>query len=246
MKLTLLDGSVLVYDEPKTVLDIAMDISPSLNNRCVGAYINSNYMVSCFTIINKDCKIEFVTERHDMYYQIVNYTAKLVTILAMVDLYPDLDQIVQDGDNSKSEFNLYFKSNKYITVEDFPAIEKRAKEIIDSSYPIGKYLSSKEIFVTQYKKIKVKGNLDKLIEMVEKKYISYPVLKLRGEAFFALCGTLKNTNELYDLKLTSTSDYLLEDGCKVQVIYGIAATSETKMKSLERILENKKLYPGEF
>ncbi|WP_338985328.1 TGS domain-containing protein [Spiroplasma endosymbiont of Diplazon laetatorius] len=240
MKLTLLDGQIVFYEEPRTVLEIAKDISEALGKRCVGALINSSYIVSCFTEINKDCKIEFITERHDLYYQIVNYTAKLVTILSLVELYPDLEPIVQDGDNSKLEFNLYYNGKHKIEEADFELIEQGAKKIINESYSIENYEASKYEFISKYKQLNIRGNVDELIKNVEKKYISFPVLKLNGESFFSLCGTLKNTSELYEIKITKVEDYLLDDGkdnVLIQQIHGIAASSEKEFNVLKRELE---------
>ncbi|AGR41932.1 TGS domain-containing protein [Spiroplasma diminutum] len=243
MKITLINGEKLYFSEPKTVLEIADSISGGLKVKCVGALVNSDYVVSSYTLIDKNCKLEIITERNKLYYQAINYTAKLVTIFALMELYPDLDSIVQDGINSELEFSVFHNSKKIIKEEDLDKIEQRANEIIERDYKIVLFKESREYFIKEYRKLKVKGNYEKFIQIIEKKYITFPILKMNGEAFFAICATLKSSKDLYKIKLTRLEKVFINNVdntlIEVQQIFGIAAENEPKLLNIMNQLKNK-------
>ncbi|AOG60152.1 threonyl-tRNA synthetase [Spiroplasma helicoides] len=238
MKVTLLDGEVKVYDKPRQVADIAGDIAISLKKKCIGALINDKDVVTSGAIIDKDCKLEIITERHELYRSAVNYTAKIITGFAVKSLYPDADLVPQNDDLSLEEFSLFFDYPQGLKFEDLKAVENLANEMIKDNKPFSFGEASEEECLKKLKDInKNPIYLEAVKEDSEKRYIKYEVGKFGGLEFFARYAMLKSTGSLYKIELTQLTGAYFQGDASNPMIYRLHGITGDSKESFEKVQE---------
>ena len=243
MKITLLDGQVKSYSEPKTVLEIANDIAISLGKKCLGALINDKEVVPAQAKIKRDCKLEIITERHELFEQVVNYTAKLATSLALKFCFPKGSAVPQDEKSSEYEFYAFFDYPEGLKLEDLKRVEDKVNEIIKDSPEIifGKY--TKDEYINILRNMGVKEDyIQATIEEDKKKYIDFAIGELYNVPFLSRFATLTNVGQLFKVSLTNLTGSYFQCNSNNQMIYkihGVTAVNETefnrKINALEEI-----------
>ncbi|AHI52589.1 threonine--tRNA ligase [Spiroplasma culicicola] len=241
MKVTLLDGQIKNYDQPMKVIDIAGDIAISLRKKCVGAVVNGKEVVPINAIINRDCKLELVTERHELYRGVINYTAKIVISLAIKTLFPLGSVAPQVDDILGDDFSVYFDYPTGLKQEDLQKIENRANEIIaqGSEFVFGE--KTVDDYIEMLKRMNVKQEyIDSTIEQSNSKYIKYAVAQLNGIPFLSRYAHLLKTSDLFRIELTGLNGAYWEGDASNPMIYriqGITDVSEERFNKLKDKLE---------
>ena len=87
MKITLKDGSIKEYSEPKTVLEIAADISEGLARAACAGEINGK-RVDLRTLIKNDCELNILTFNDKGGRDAFRHTASHILAQAIKRLYP--------------------------------------------------------------------------------------------------------------------------------------------------------------
>ncbi len=150
--LTFPDGARREYPDNTTGLDVAKGISPSLAKRTVAMALDGA-LTDLADPIRKDAKIEFLTREDPRALELVRHDAAHVLADAVQTLWPG------------TQVTIYydFFRNEPFTPEDFPAIEKKMREIIARDKPFTKEAWSRE----RAKKVfRDKGELFK-VELVD-------------------------------------------------------------------------------
>ncbi|AHI53566.1 threonyl-tRNA synthetase [Spiroplasma sabaudiense Ar-1343] len=135
MKITLLDGSIREFSEPKSVKEIATSIATSLGKKAVGGIVDEYKIVPSDAVIYFDCQLEIITERHEQYLNVINHTAALVTALAIKELHPKVniaEIFIEDDD----EFALTFNLEPRLKIDSLAEITKQAEKIIKENITI--------------------------------------------------------------------------------------------------------------
>src|SRR5215468_749090 len=127
--LTFPDGARREYPKGTTGLNVAKAISPSLAKRTVAMALDGA-LADLAEPIEQDAKIEFVS-RDDPH----------VLAEAVQSLWPGTQVTI--GPVIENGFYYDFFRNQPFTPEDFPAIEKRMREIIASDKPFSKRVVSR-------------------------------------------------------------------------------------------------------
>ncbi|QGS51656.1 threonine--tRNA ligase [Spiroplasma tabanidicola] len=244
MKIILLDGQVKNYEQPKSVLDIAGDIAISLKKKCVGAIINDKDVLTNTALIDKDCKLELITDRHDLYKSVINYTARIITVFALKQIYPDAEIVPQSDDLSNDEFSVYFDYPKGMKFEELKSVEEKANKMIaeKTDFVFGKY--SEEEFPELIRKINIKKEYQDYVKKeCESRYIKYEIGNYKDDLFFARHALLKNTGSLFKIELTQlTGAYFLGDSSKPMIykLHGLAAQSKEDFEVLKTRYEDQR------
>src|SRR6185295_18403632 len=153
--LTFPDGARREYPDGITGLDIAKGISPSLAKRTV-AMAHDGQVADLSDPIEKDAKIEFVAREDPRALELIRHDAAHVLAEAVQSLWPGTQVTI--GPVIENGFYYDFFRNEPFTPEDFPAIEKKMREIIARDKPFTKEVWSRE----QAKKVfRDKGELFK-------------------------------------------------------------------------------------
>jgi threonyl-tRNA synthetase len=133
--LTFPDGARRDYPDNITGLDIAKGISPSLAKRTVAMALDGK-LADLSDPIAKDAKIEFVSREDPRALELIRHDAAHVLAEAVQSLYPGTQVTI--GPVIENGFYYDFFRNQPFTPEDFPAIEKKMREIVARDKPFTK------------------------------------------------------------------------------------------------------------
>jgi threonyl-tRNA synthetase len=139
--LTFPDGARREYPAGTTGLDIAKGISPSLAKRTVAMALDGQ-LADLSDPIDKDAKIEFVSREDPRALELIRHDAAHVLAEAVQSLWPGTQVTI--GPVIENGFYYDFFRNAPFTPEDFPAIEKKMREIVARDKPFTKEVWSRE------------------------------------------------------------------------------------------------------
>ena len=135
------DGARRSYPPGTTGLDVARSISPSLAKRVV-SMARDGVLVDLGDPLDADAGIEFLTRDDPRALTLIRHDAAHVLAEAVQDLYPGtqvtIGPVIEDG------FYYDFQRETPFTPEDFPAIEKRMREIVARDKPFTKEVWSRD------------------------------------------------------------------------------------------------------
>src|SRR5580700_10716238 len=139
--ITLPDGSVRQFDAPVTGTTVAEAIGPGLARAALAMKLNGK-TVNLSTLIDHDARIVFITRRDDDALELIRHDAAHVLAEAVQALYPGTQVTI--GPSIENGFYYDFARNQPFTPEDFPAIEKRMREIVGRDKAFSKREVSRE------------------------------------------------------------------------------------------------------
>jgi threonyl-tRNA synthetase len=139
--LTFPDGARRDYPKGITGLDVAKAISPSLAKRTVAMALDG-VLADLADPIDRDAKIEFVNRDDPRALELIRHDAAHVMAEAVQSLWPGTQVTI--GPVIENGFYYDFFRNQPFTPEDFPAIEKRMREIIGRDRPFTKEVWSRD------------------------------------------------------------------------------------------------------
>ena len=135
------DGAERAYEPGITGFDIAKSISPSLAKRAVAA-VRSGEVVDLADPIDRDSAVEFISRDDPRALELIRHDAAHVLAEAVQSLWPGTQVTI--GPVIENGFYYDFYRAEPFTPEDFPAIEKRMREIIARDQPFKKTVVSRE------------------------------------------------------------------------------------------------------
>ncbi len=121
------DGAERAYEPGVSGLDIAKSISPSLAKRTV-AMVRDGELADLADPIDRDATLEFISRDDPRALELIRHDAAHVLAEAVQSLWPGTQVTI--GPVIENGFYYDFFRNQPFTPEDFPAIEKRMREII--------------------------------------------------------------------------------------------------------------------
>jgi threonyl-tRNA synthetase len=135
------DGARREYAPGTTGLDIAKGISPSLAKRTVAMALDGT-VADLADPIDRDANIEFLTREDPRALELIRHDAAHVLAEAVQTLWPGTQVTI--GPVIENGFYYDFARNEPFTPEDFPAIEKKMREIIARDKPFTKKVWSRD------------------------------------------------------------------------------------------------------
>ncbi len=178
--LTFPDGARRDYPDPITGLEVAKKISSSLAKRTVAMALDG-VLMDLSDRIEKDAKIEFVARDDPRALELIRHDCAHVMAEAVQTLYPGTQVTI--GPPIENGFYYDFFRNEPFRPEDFPAIEKKMREIIARDKPFSKEVWTRE----QAKKVfRDKGENFK-IELIDAIPAGEPLKIYKQGDWFDLC-----------------------------------------------------------
>ena len=135
------DGAMRDFPAGTTGLDIAKGISPSLAKRTVAMALDG-VVADLSDPIEANAKIEFIPREDPRALELIRHDAAHVLAEAVQDLWPGTQVTI--GPVIDYGFYYDFFRNEPFTPEDFPAIEKKMREIIARDKPFTKEVWSRD------------------------------------------------------------------------------------------------------
>uniref|UniRef100_A0A9E7ZQ99 Threonine--tRNA ligase n=1 Tax=Bosea sp. NBC_00436 TaxID=2969620 RepID=A0A9E7ZQ99_9HYPH len=141
ISLTFPDGAKREFPSGITGVEIAKDISPSLLKRTVAMALDGT-VVDLADPITADAKIELLNREDPRSLELIRHDTAHVLAEAVQELFPGTQVTI--GPVIENGFFYDFARNEPFTPEDFPAIEKKMREIIARDKPFTKEVWSRD------------------------------------------------------------------------------------------------------
>lgn len=239
MKITLKDGSVKEYSEPKSIYDIALDISEGLARMACAGEVDGTVM-DLRTVLDRDCGLNLLTQKDSEGIRTVRHTCSHVLAEAVKRLFPQAKLAI--GPSIDEGFYYDFEAEPF-SREDLDNLEKEMKKIIKEGKRLEKFTLPRAEAIQLMKDKEEPYKVELIEDLPEDAEISF---YKQGEGFTDLCAGphLMSTKPVKAFKLISSSmAYWRGDSDKAQLqrIYGTAfATKEELNAYLEHLEDIKK------
>jgi threonyl-tRNA synthetase len=135
------DGASRPFEPGLSGLDIAKSISASLARRSV-AMIRDGALVDLADTVEGDVSLEFISRDDPRALELIRHDAAHVLADAVQSLWPDTQVTI--GPVIENGFYYDFYRSEPFTPEDFPAIEKKMREIVARDEPFEKRVVSRD------------------------------------------------------------------------------------------------------
>ena len=240
MKITLKDGSVKEYNESKSVLDVAFDISEGLARAACAGEINGK-VVDLRTTITEDCTLNILTGKDSEGLRVVRHTCSHVLAEAVKRLYPEAKLAI--GPAIDEGFYYDFEVEHAFSREELDNIEAEMKKIIKEGNKLEKFELPRVEAIKFMEDRNEPYKVELIKDLPEDAVISF---YSQGEGFTDLCAGphLMSTKPIKAFKLTSSSmAYWRGDSGKarLQRIYGSAFVNKEDLQAYLADLEDIKM-----
>ena len=141
INLTFPDGAVRQVQAGLSGAELAASISKSLEKKAV-ALVKDGVLTDLADPITADAKVRIITRDDAEALELIRHDAAHVLAEAVQELYPGTQVTI--GPVIENGFYYDFFRNEPFTPEDFPAIEKKMREIIARDRPFSKRIVSRE------------------------------------------------------------------------------------------------------
>ncbi|MBN9241566.1 MAG: threonine--tRNA ligase [Mesorhizobium sp.] len=141
ISLTFPDGSVRQYEAATTGAQLAESISKSLAKKAV-AYTFDGTLRDLADPLGASGKVEIVTRDDPRALELIRHDAAHVLAEAVQELWPGTQVTI--GPVIENGFYYDFARNEPFSLEDFPAIEKKMREIVARNRPFTKEVWSRD------------------------------------------------------------------------------------------------------
>ncbi|WP_346907210.1 threonine--tRNA ligase [Faecalicatena orotica] len=234
MKITLKDGSVKEYEESKSVIDVAFDISEGLARAACAGEVNGE-VVDMRTVIDCDCTLNILTARDEAGLRVVRHTCSHVLAEAVKNLFPDAKLAI--GPAIDTGYYYDFDSAPF-SREDLDKIEKEMKKIIKKGAKLERFTLPRDEAIAFMEEKGEPYKVELIRDLPEDAVISF----YRQGDFVDLCAGphLMSTKGIKAFKLTSSSGaYWRGDSnnAMLQRIYGSAFATKDELNDYLVYLE---------
>ncbi len=137
MKITLKDGSIVEFDEPKSIIGIAESISAGLARMACAGRVNGE-VKDLRTVITEDAALEILTANDaEGGLSTLRHTTSHVMAQAIKHLYPDAKLAIGPSIADGFYYDIDFVTP--VTADDLPKIEEEMKKIIKEDLALERF-----------------------------------------------------------------------------------------------------------
>ncbi|PKI02167.1 threonine--tRNA ligase [Glaciecola sp. 33A] len=133
--ITLPDGSQRSFDNPVSIVDVAMDIGPGLAKATIAGKINGE-LADASDMINVDATLQIITAKDDEGLEIIRHSCAHLIGHAIKQLYPDVKMAI--GPTIDNGFYYDVDLDQPLNQDDLEKIEKRMMELAKTGYTVVK------------------------------------------------------------------------------------------------------------
>ncbi len=231
MKITLKDGSVKEYGEPKSIIEIAKDLSEGLARVACAGQVDGE-TVDLRTVVDHDCAVNILTFDDEGGRGAFRHTASHIMAQAIKRLYPDVKLAI--GPSIADGFYYDIDSETPFTAEDLEKIEAEMKKIVKEDLPLKRFVKPRAEAIAFMEEKKEPYKVELIEDLPEDSVISFYE---QGE-FVDLCAGphLMSTKPVKAFKLTSLAGAYWRGSEKNKMLTRIYGTAFPKKADLEEYL----------
>jgi threonyl-tRNA synthetase len=237
--ITLPDGSQKSFGQPVTVDAVAASIGAGLRKAALAGRVDGKLVDTSFTI-DRDAKLEIVTDRHPAALEVLRHSTAHLLAHAVQSLYPDaqvtIGPVIEDG------FYYDFAYKRPFTPEDLVAIEAKMQEIAGADLKVERRVLERDAAVAFFRSLGEHYKAEIIASIPSNEPIS-----LYGQGGWVdLCRGphVPSTGKLKAFKLMKVAGAYWRGDSRnemLQRIYGTAWTSDKDLKDyLHRLEEAEK------
>ncbi len=141
ISVTFPDGGQRQFEAGTTAAQVAASISKSLEKKAAAAVIDG-VLSDLSDGLHKDVRLEIITRDDPRALELIRHDAAHVLAEAVQELFPGTQVTI--GPVIENGFYYDFQKNEPFTPQDFPAIEKKMREIIGRDKPFTKSTKTRE------------------------------------------------------------------------------------------------------
>jgi len=232
MRITLQDGSVREYSEPRRAIDIAWDISPGLGRNVCAAIVDGKERDLRY-MLDKDATLELVKFDTDAGAHAFHHSSAHLLAQAVQHLYPEAKFAIGPAIENGYYYDIEFPEP--ISLEDLEKIEAEMKRIVKEDIPIERYTLSREDALSWAKDNNETYKVELISALPEDEVISF----YRQGDFTDLCAGphLMSTGQIKAIKLTSLAGAYWRGDERNKMLTRIYGTSFPKKSELNQYLQ---------
>jgi len=238
MKVTLKDGTVREYDSPKSVWEIAADLSEGLARAACAGELDGHVVDLC-TPVEKDCTLNILTANDPEGLKVVRHTCSHVLAEAVKRVFPEAKLAI--GPAIDNGYYYDFEHEPF-SREDLDKLEAEMKKIIKEGKKLERFTLPREEAVKLMEEKGEPYKVELIRDLPEDAEISF----YDQGGFTDLCAGphLMSTKGIRAFKLTSSSGAYWRgksENAMLQRIYGTAFNKKEELNEYLVYLENIKL-----
>ncbi|SHG89705.1 threonine--tRNA ligase [Ferrimonas marina] len=131
--ITLPDGSQRHFDNPVSVMDVAMDIGPGLAKACLAGRVNGELVDAC-ELIEQDAELAIITTRDEEGLEFIRHSCAHLLGHAIKQLWPETKMAI--GPVIDNGFYYDVDLEHRLTDEDLVTLQKRMLELAKKNYDV--------------------------------------------------------------------------------------------------------------
>ncbi len=231
IKVTLKDGVVKEFDAPKTVLEIAENISAGLARNACAGLVDGEVQDLRF-VVDKDAKVEILTFDDEEGKKAFRHTASHIMAQAIKRLFPETKLAI--GPSIADGFYYDFDRESPFTEDDLKHIEEEMKKIVKDDLKLERFELPREEAIKFMEEKGEPYKVELIKDLPEDAVISF---YKQGE-FTDLCAGphLMSTKPVKAFKLMSVAGAYWRGDEKNKMLSRIYGTAYTKASDLEAYL----------
>ena len=231
IKITLADGSVREMEDGSSVLDAATSISRGLAKEAVAAKVNGEIRGLEY-VLPGDCTLEILKFSDEEGAHTFRHTASHILAQAVKKLYPEAKLAI--GPAIDNGFYYDFDLEHRFTEEDFAAIEKEMKKIVESGLKLERFELPRAEALALMEEKKEDYKVELINDLPEDEVISF----YKQGDFTDLCAGphLSSTSPVKAVKIQSVAGAYWRGDEKNKMLQRIYATAFPKQKDLDEYL----------
>ena len=231
MKIILKDGSFKEYENSKSVIEIAADISEGLARMACAGEVNGE-VEDLRTVIDKDCNLSILTFNDEGGKAAFRHTTSHIMAQAIKRLYPETKLAI--GPSIADGFYYDIDRETPLTSEDLEKIEAEMKKIVKEDLKLERFELPRAEAIAFMKEKEEPYKVELIEDLPEDAVISF----YRQGEFTDLCAGphLMSTKPVKAFKLTSLAGAYWRGSEKNKMLQRIYGTAFTKKAELEEYL----------
>ena len=231
IKVTLKDGVVKEFDAPKTVLEIAENISAGLARNACAGLVDGEVQDLRF-VVDKDAKVEILTFDDEEGKKAFRHTASHIMAQAIKRLFPETKLAI--GPSIADGFYYDFDRESPFTEDDLKHIEEEMKKIVKEDLKLERFELPREEAIKFMEEKGEPYKVELIKDLPEDAVISF---YKQGE-FTDLCAGphLMSTKPVKAFKLMSVAGAYWRGNEKNKMLSRIYGTAYTKASDLDAYL----------